>query len=591
MEGPPNLHVRIVRAAGAFRNRPGDVAVRILDVAGLAVDAVLRIDLEPRRILTFLDPLIDARRAVTARWAGKDVVFRTLLQRFVLHLQMDRLILFVVGVGQEYGCQLVEGHDAIRLRIVDLLAVLGRLQRVGVLLAVFHRAEEGEAEQLVGPHVEAAERDADCGAELGPQRLGIAHAPQILADRTFAPGSVVVVQFVVCLTAADGRHDFLSRQHAGQHRVMRALDARHVDEACRTAHQQAAREGELRNGLEAAFGNGAGTIGNALAAFKGVADGRMGLEPLEFLERGQPGVLVVEVNDEADCHLIVFQVVEKRTAARLAVQRPAERMLHKAEPVFFRVDLPQFLDAYAELRHVAVLVEIEFLDELLGQGAAGTFADQCVLAAQLHATGEHGVGLAVPADTHVARRNPNHVAVVVIEDFGSSKARVDFNTEGFGLLGEPAADVAKRDDIVAVVVHEFRHEHVRQAHGASRPQNEEMVVGDRRLDRRVFFAPFRKQLVESDRVDHGTGENMRADFRPFFQYDDAQLFALVIGDLFQPDRGCQARRPGADDNDIHIHALAFAKRFLFAHLFLPPPKGQLLRRKVLNSVSQCLDNG
>src|SRR5690606_6186056 len=40
------LHVGIVGAAGTFRRHPGDVLGRILDVAGLAVHAVLRIDLE-----------------------------------------------------------------------------------------------------------------------------------------------------------------------------------------------------------------------------------------------------------------------------------------------------------------------------------------------------------------------------------------------------------------------------------------------------------------------------------------------------------------------------------------------------------------
>src|SRR3954451_22697553 len=38
------LHRLIVRATATFRRNPGDVAIRILDVAGFAVDAVLRVD-------------------------------------------------------------------------------------------------------------------------------------------------------------------------------------------------------------------------------------------------------------------------------------------------------------------------------------------------------------------------------------------------------------------------------------------------------------------------------------------------------------------------------------------------------------------
>src|SRR5688572_18747300 len=39
---PRGLHARIVRAAAAFRRHPDDVLRRVLDVAGLAMHAVLR---------------------------------------------------------------------------------------------------------------------------------------------------------------------------------------------------------------------------------------------------------------------------------------------------------------------------------------------------------------------------------------------------------------------------------------------------------------------------------------------------------------------------------------------------------------------
>jgi hypothetical protein len=42
------LHIRIIRPAAAFRYHPVDVLGRILDVAGLAVDAVLGVDLQAR---------------------------------------------------------------------------------------------------------------------------------------------------------------------------------------------------------------------------------------------------------------------------------------------------------------------------------------------------------------------------------------------------------------------------------------------------------------------------------------------------------------------------------------------------------------
>ena len=43
---PPPSHIRVVRPAAAFGRNPGDVLIRVLDVAGFAVDAILRVDHE-----------------------------------------------------------------------------------------------------------------------------------------------------------------------------------------------------------------------------------------------------------------------------------------------------------------------------------------------------------------------------------------------------------------------------------------------------------------------------------------------------------------------------------------------------------------
>src|SRR6476620_6346767 len=52
-----------------------------------------------------------------------------------------------------------------------------------------------------------------------------------------------------------------SLPHAAAHRVMHALDARHVDETGRATDQRAARETQPRHRLIAALGDGARAIG------------------------------------------------------------------------------------------------------------------------------------------------------------------------------------------------------------------------------------------------------------------------------------------------------------------------------------------
>src|SRR5438270_473509 len=58
-------HIRIVRSVAALRRGPIDVLRRVLDIARLAVDAVLEVDLELRVLpVVVVEDLINAGRAV-----------------------------------------------------------------------------------------------------------------------------------------------------------------------------------------------------------------------------------------------------------------------------------------------------------------------------------------------------------------------------------------------------------------------------------------------------------------------------------------------------------------------------------------------
>jgi len=92
------------------------------------VNAVLRVDLEPGRTARLiLDDLVDPSGAIAlgrlielrkvARdrhlWVGKD--------------QMNGLILFMIGIGNEHRRQLVETNLTIGFRVHDLGALTGGL--------------------------------------------------------------------------------------------------------------------------------------------------------------------------------------------------------------------------------------------------------------------------------------------------------------------------------------------------------------------------------------------------------------------------------------------------------------------------------
>ena len=205
------------------------------------------------------------------------------------------------------------------------------------------------------------------------------------------------------------------------------------------------------------------------------------------------------------------------------------------------------------------LIQFKAPDQRLGQAAARALGKQRVLRAQFHAAREAVLRLAVTADAHVAGRDAGDRAVVV-EHLGGGEARINLDAERFRLGGEPAADLAERDDEVAVVVHQRRHHEIRQPQRARRAEPIEAVLGDRGLDRRVLAAPLRQQAIEADRVDHRAGENVSADLRALLDHDDGRLGR----DLLEADRGGKACRPGADDHDIEFHRLP-RRQFVGSH--------------------------
>ena len=61
-------HPGVIRPAAAFGRDPDNVLGRVFDVAGFAVHAVLRVDLQPVSVVGIFNVLIHASRAVARFW-------------------------------------------------------------------------------------------------------------------------------------------------------------------------------------------------------------------------------------------------------------------------------------------------------------------------------------------------------------------------------------------------------------------------------------------------------------------------------------------------------------------------------------------
>ncbi len=243
------------------------------------MDAVLGVDLEARLAGIDAHHLIDPRRAVALRRLG---IFRQVdvdRNARVLELQVDRLVFLVIGVGDEHRTELVEAQHPVILRIADRLALGRRLQRMGVGLAMLQAAgaaDQAEPAQEVGRgHFQAAEQRAEIGAETAHQRLDVAYQLELFRHIGMLIGRLIAFEHLRGLARADRLIGCVRREYPRLHGIVRALDARHIDEAGRATDQGAAREDQARHRLEAAFVDGAGTVGDAGAAFEVLGDHRV----------------------------------------------------------------------------------------------------------------------------------------------------------------------------------------------------------------------------------------------------------------------------------------------------------------------------
>ncbi len=80
----------------------------------------------------------------------------------------------------------------------------------------------------------------------------------------------------------------------------------------------------------------------------------------------------------------------------------------------------------------------------------------------------------------------------------------------------------------------------------------------------LLFAPAGQKTVDADGIDHRAREDVRTDFRAFFQNDDRELGLHLL----QADRGGETRRTRANDHNVEFHRFAFGQFHRFRHLVL-----------------------
>jgi hypothetical protein len=337
-----------------------------------------------------------------------------------------------------------------------------------------------------------------------------------------------------------------------------ALDLGEVERPGVAAEQQPARESLLRQTVEPALGDRPRTIAQALAAFEILPDPGLQLEALKLFEGRKVGIGIIEISDQTNRHLAVLEMIEKRTpGCAMLAEWPTRPVDHQARPVLRRIDLPEFLDPETIVLGSRARGQIVARDQFFAELATRAFGKQRVLGVQLQTRLETVFRLAVLVTAHVAGSDALDRTVVVVEDFGRGKAREDFDTDRFGLLGEPAAKAAQADDVIARIVHRRGNGEIGQLDRRGLAAIEiNLVLADRGLQWRSPRLPVGQQLVQRARLEQRTREDVSADFRALLQYHDRQVGIQ----LFQANGRAQTRRTPTDNHYVILHRFPFHHR-------------------------------
>src|SRR5262249_19661123 len=192
-------------------------------------------------------------------------------------------------------------------------------------------------------------------------------------------------------------------------------------------------------------------------------------------------------------------------------------------PVLVGRNFPQLLQPDAKFLRAGLGIEAVPPDELLGERAARALGDEGVFAEDRDPRRVVVLVAPVAGDALVAGDHALDRAVLAEDRFRHGDAGINLDARLFRLLGEPAAEAAETADIAAVIAHQRRHEDVGDTDAACLPEVIEAILADLGRQRRALLAPIRDQRVEAYGVDHGTGENVRADLGALLQNDNGDV--------------------------------------------------------------------
>ena len=222
-------------------------------------------------------------------------------------------------------------------------------------------------------------------------------------------------------------------------------------------------------------------------------DARMRLETLELLERRQAGIGVAESDDETDGDPPIILMVKETAAIYVRRQRPTAGMHDTAGTMVLWPHFPDFLDAQrVGLRRRVGIQAIPF-DQALPEITTTAFGEQGVFTAQRHAGLEIRAGRTIAPPPEIAGQHATDdapaIRSLVKQDVVGDEAGKYLDAQRLGLLRQPAAQCAKRNDVMTGLMQTGGQQTMRRLNVGVFGEPEKCLLRHAQPERRIVSAP------------------------------------------------------------------------------------------------------
>ena len=173
-------------------------------------------------------------------------------------------------------------------------------------------------------------------------------------------------------------------------------------------------------------GNRFRTVADELPAIKNLFQERMGFPLLKGFVRVELWIRVFEANDQADRHAVVRETINPAAAIHVSGDRPTERVGHVAWLDAAGLNVPQLFDANAVDLRIDV-VELVFLDQLLGERAARAFGEDGDFGAKFITGRVVGFALAVLVEAFIFGDDAGD-ALLIVNQLRPAKLREEIHS-------------------------------------------------------------------------------------------------------------------------------------------------------------------